>query len=611
MTRTIATRFLIVSILICCFGGLSAKVGYAQDATPTAILPPLLDWSGDSEELIVDADDPWITPSEASGLTETPTYAETMAWLERLAEATPRIHLALIGSSLEQRDIVMVVATSEGSRTPTELRENGKPTLLVHAGIHSGEIDGKDAGLMLLRDLTVGDRLDLLNEVNLLFIPILNVDGHERSSPFNRINQRGPASMGWRTNARNRNLNRDFSKLDTEEVAALVVSINVWDPDLYLDLHVTDGADYQSDITFGYNGQHAWSPQIAGWLDESYRPIVDQALIDAGHIPAPLLFSVGEDMKSGNYEWTASPRFSTGYSDVRHLPHVLLENHSLKPYRQRVLGTYVFVEASMRALAAEYEDLRRRVAADRSRLPDPMPLDWASSGSPVDTMVHQGIKSDRFESEISGGEVVRWLGEPVEMSIPVFGAREPAELTDRPEAYYIPAGWSDVINRLIAHGVEMERTLEPQSVRAMMYRLPDAKLAETVFEGRVRLTPGNLVPEEHDLELPPGSYIVRTNQDLGDLVMILLEPNSPDSFLQWGFFPEILHRTEYVEPYVMEPTAAAMLEADPELRSEFEARVESDSAFAANPNERLQWFYKRTPYYDNRYRLYPVGRSLR
>lgn len=607
--RWMKQRLIFRTALVGCMCLLIAPVARAQDAASTPILPPLIPWSGASESLIADADDPWITPAEAAGFETTPSYDETIAWLDSLAQTAPQLHMSLIGTSLEQRNIMMVIASAEGARTPTELVESGKPTLLVHSGIHPGEIDGKDAGLMLLRDLTVGGRLDLLDRVNLLFIPVLGVDGHENASPYNRINQRGPTAMGWRTNARNLNLNRDFAKLDTEGVAALVLVLNDWDPELYLDLHVTDGADYQADITYGYNGQHAWSPSIARWMDDQFRPTVDGALRDAGHIPAPLLFSVnGRDMLDGNFHWTASPRFSTGYSDIRHLPHAILENHSLKPYRQRVLGTYVFLEAAMRALAAGYESLRESIAEDRSRRSDPQPLDWAVTGQ-SGTMMHAGIRSERYESDISGNEIVRWLGEAEEMEIPVVSSLEPAATAARPEAYFVPAAWSTVIARLLTHGIEMERVLEDTTVQATMYRVPEATLQRFVFEGRVRVDPGTLVAEQREMRLAPGSYIVRTDQPLGDLAMILLEPASPDSFFQWGFFLEVLHRTEYVEPYVMEPMARRMLEENPELQSEFEAAL-TDTAFAASPRDRLQWFYERTPFYDQRYRLYPVGRTL-
>ena len=247
-------KFVVTLLLLTFTAGLASTLA-AQSvdfSDSEALLPPGLDWSGDSEALIAAATDPWITPSEKTGLRATPTYSETVAWLNRLVVAAPELEMISIGTSLQGRDIYMVVASADQTFSPEAMRESDKPLLIAHAGIHAGEIDGKDAGLMLLRDMTVGGkRKELLAGANFLFIPILNVDGHERISPYNRINQRGPENMGWRTNARNQNLNRDFTKLVTEGVRALIKVFGQWKPDLYLDLHVTDGADYQYDITFG------------------------------------------------------------------------------------------------------------------------------------------------------------------------------------------------------------------------------------------------------------------------------------------------------------------------------------------------------------------------
>ena len=215
-----------------------------------------------------------------------------------------------------------------------------------------GEIDGKDAGMMLLRDMTVrGTKRDLLEHANFLFVPIFNVDGHERTSRFGRVNQRGPEVMGWRTTAKNLNLNRDYAKADSPEMRAMIGALNQWLPDLYLDLHVTDGADYQYDITFGFNGRGGHSPAIVEWLEKTFTPAVTNDLAAAGHIPGSTDVPnwIDEtDWLKGIKGWNAEPRFSTGYGDVRHLPTVLLETHSLKPYDQRVLGTYVYLESALR-----------------------------------------------------------------------------------------------------------------------------------------------------------------------------------------------------------------------------------------------------------------------
>ncbi|MGB2732282.1 MAG: M14 family zinc carboxypeptidase, partial [Saprospiraceae bacterium] len=251
----------------------------ASETKAQPILPPLTTWHGISESLIAKATDPWITPTEKSGFITTPDYNETVSWFKKLTTASRLLRMVTIGKSLEGRDIVMIVASIEQNITPAALKKSNKPLFLVQAGIHSGEIDGKDAGMMLLRDIAFGGKKSLLNKVNFLFIPILSVDAHERSSEYNRPNQRGPENMGWRTNAQNLNLNRDYAKLDTKELRAVVKVMNEYNPVLYMDIHVTDGADYQYDITFGGIGLQGNSPGISQWLETIYKPAADKDLL--------------------------------------------------------------------------------------------------------------------------------------------------------------------------------------------------------------------------------------------------------------------------------------------------------------------------------------------
>jgi murein tripeptide amidase MpaA len=572
-------------------------------------LPPLVDWNGKSRGLIAPAEDPWVTPSERTGLTETPRYEETIAWLRRLVAAAPELSLQSLGKSEEGRDIWMVAASRERASTAAELRRSGKPTLLAQAGIHSGEIDGKDAGLMLLRDMTVGgSKRDLLDGANLLFIPILNVDGHERFSAYGRINQRGPVESGWRTNAKNLNLNRDYAKLDTPELRAVVAVINAFEPDLYFDLHVTDGSDYQYDVTFGFTGAHAHSPAISTWLEQHLQPSLMADLAAAGHVPGPLIFSADDnDPAKGLVEWTSSPRFSNGYGDARHLPTLLVENHSLKPYDQRVLGTYVLLESALRALGREGGKLREAITSDRALRPAQVGLSWQPSEPTTFQLL--GIASERYASKISGAECIRWLGTRKNESVPYTRANRLADAVDRPEAYWIPPAWSDVAQRLELHGIRIERIEEEREVEVRMDRIVSYELAGRPFEGRVLVSAETRL-EDRKETFPSGSYRVSTDQPLGELAILLLEPRSDDSLFQWGFFLPILQQTEYVEAYVMEPLAEAMLAADPKLAEAFARRLKEDEDFAANPSERLQWFYRQTPYYDARHLLYPIGREM-
>lgn len=585
-----------------------------------SLLPPVQNWSGASESLMVEADDPWITPSERTQLSATPDYEETIDWLRELVAVAPELEMVPIGKSLQGRAIWMVIASADRAFSAQAMKKSGKPLLLAHSGIHAGEIDGKDAGMMLLRDMTVADkRRELLAESSFLFIPILNVDGHERKSAFNRINQRGPVEMGWRTNARNQNLNRDFTKLDTEGVRALIQVIRQWEPDLYLDLHVTDGADYQYDITFGGNGRNGWSPAIGNWIEDIYRPAIGQALSENGHEPGGLIFAAnGMDMKDGLLTWSGNPRFSNGYGDAAHLPTILVENHSLKPYKRRVLGTYVLLAETLELLGREKDSLRKATQTDQQRRPKLIPLAFErDQTSPAQTVSFKGIASERFQGAVSGAEVVRWTGQAVTETIPEIFMTQPTIMVEPPAAYLVPAVWKDIVDRIAMHGIKVDEIKQPLSTTAEVYRLPDASIAKpslwtpNPFEGHIRIDPGVPVKQVVETTFPAGSYLISTDQSLGELVVLMLEPQAPDSFLQWGFFLEIFSRTEYAEAYVLEPLAQRMLDSDAELKSRFEQKLASDEDFAASQQQRLMWFYEQTPFYDEQYLLYPVARIPR
>jgi hypothetical protein len=570
------------------------------------LLPPALPWKGKSESLVAKKNDPWITPSESSGLVNTPTYDETMLWLKKLCDSSPEMQLISIGTSAQGRSINMVIVSKEVSPSPESLRNSPKPLLLAQAGIHAGEIDGKDAGMMLLRDIAHGKKQSLINNVNILFIPILNVDGHERSSSYNRVNQRGPANMGWRTNARNLNLNRDYAKLDTEGIQSVVNVINEYEPDLYLDLHVTDGADYQYDITYGHVNRNAKSPAISSWLTNSFTKAIDKKLKDAGHIPGPLLFAANNrDFSDGNAEWNFGPRFSHSYGDLRHTPTVLVENHSLKPYKQRVLGTYIFLEGVIELLARDAQALQAAITADKNLRNKEIVLTTKRSAE-RDKMTFLGVESKMSLSPVTGKENIEWLGKPFTSEISVMFSADTEKAVTRPARYWIPSTYKDVIARLKMHGIKMEIITSPVEKEVTMYRATDPRFARRPSEGHVGVT-ATLAKETLKETFYPGSAIIDTDQPLGDLAVFLLEPECPDSFFQWGFFHEIFDRTEYAEEYVMEPMARQMLANDPELKKEFEEKKKSDSSFADNANAIYRWFYEKSGYADQRYLLYPIG----
>jgi len=598
-------------------------------------LPPVMEWHGKSEQLIADSNNPWLTPTERSDFKTTPDYSETISWFEKLTAASPLLQMVSIGKSVEGRDIFMIIASTENNSTAASLKKSNKPLLLAQAGIHSGEIDGKDAGMMLLRDIAFGSKKVLLDKVNFLFIPILNVDAHENSSPYNRPNQRGPENMGWRTNAQNLNLNRDYAKLDTKEIRAVVQVMNEYDPDIYMDIHVTDGADYQYDITFGGVDLQGNSPGISKWLETAYKPAADKDLSNNGHIPGPLLNGLnGIDFSRGNVWILGGPRYSDSYGNLRHMATLLIENHSLKPFKQRVLGTYILLESTLKILATEGQTLKVITEADKAIRSESFPLAWKvpqmksaidfesiallqnsdKAVVPPDSLLLLGIKSRIQKSSITHADYIEWLGQPETMKVVNYKATEPIDFITRPKGYWVPAFCDEIIERLKLHGIEMETISEAREVKVEMYRIENPKIENEShqpipYEGHMQVS-GDTKSEIRNEIFPSGSVYISTDQPLGDLAIMLLEPHSKDSFFSWGFLLSIFQRTEYIEGYVMEPMAKRMLEDSPELKKEFEEKKRQNKVFADNPDALLTWFYSRTKYYDDRYMLYPVAREL-
>lgn len=517
--------------------------------------------------------------------------------------------------------IPMVVVSSDANfhKQPNEK----KPVLLVQCGIHAGEIDGKDAAMMLVRDIAF-EKPELIAKVNLVIIPILNVEGHERISVYNRMNQRGPSNMGWRTNGKNLNLNRDYIKMETGGIQTVINVINKYKPSLYFDIHVTDGADYQYDITYGFVGEHGYSPNISTWLSEELRPFVDSDLSKLGHIPGPLLFAKnGKTFVDGNLDYTFNPDFSHAYGDVIHLPTVLVENHSLKPFRQRVLGTYVLIESALKLLAEKSVGLTTAVEKDKASVKKEFHTNWTfdasakgsvtnpwdadkKSATASEIVKHFGIASETVKSPITGAEYTKFTGEKITYDMPVFRNDIPNDTIILPRAYIIPVYQDEVFQKIKQHGISYETMDKDTVIIAASYQLNDAKFGTSPFEGHIKVT---ATPEivQAIRSIPKGSIIIRNDNPKFILAAVLLEPKSPSSLFQWGFMNHIFSRTEYAEQYVMEPYMQSTIRSNADVKAAFDEQMK-DESFANNPYKISSWFYQNSPFVDSAYLQYPVLR---
>ncbi len=574
----------------------------------------------------------WRTPAEICEYRTTPDYAETLAFLERIAAAYPRtVHLEGFGRTGEGRYLKVVVVSRDGEFDPASIHASGRVILLVQNAIHAGEMDGKDACLALLRDIVRKPEASrLLDRVVLVFIPVYNIDGHERRSPYHRINQRGPERAGWRANGTNLNLNRDYLKAEAPETRASLRLFHRWLPDFFVDNHVTDGADFQYDVTFAIDDTPDVFPATADWIRSAITPELVRRVDLAGHsaFPAPVFLKDDTDPARGLVFNENPPRFSTGQMILENRPGLLVELHMLKEYRRRVTGNYAILRALLELLNRDADRLvSLNQEADRAaatlgasgRAGSEFPLVVAGSGETT-TMHFLGYAYERARSEVSGTIGIRYGTEPQTWTIPVETGVSIAASIVPPAGYIIPPPWTRVIDVLEAHGVSLRRTTAEWTGPVERYRCSGMVRPNLPFEGRYPILRGGNVEREmghfgechrvlETLTFPTGSVVAPLAQRLSKVIIHWLEPAAPDSALRWGFFDPIFEQKESGEAYVLESLGREEMHRSPELRAEFERRLSSDPSFAASPTRRLAFFYDRSPWgLANRVGEYPVGR---
>lgn len=565
------------------------------------------------------AQNDWQTRFEISGFVSTSNYEETMNYFQKLDNASEYADLFGFGRSPQGRDLNCLLVTKE-DKTLIEQRigEGKKPlekaTLLIINGIHSGEIEGKDASMILLREILITKEKEyLLDSINLLVVPIFNVDGHERKSKYNRINQNGPEEMGWRTTAQNYNLNRDWMKADSPEMQSMLVLISTWHPDFIIDTHTTDGADYQYSVTYQVERFANIDSQLGSWLSEKFVPYLEDKVTQKGFIIFPYVslknWSAGLD--SGITDWASSPRLSTGYFALRNRPSLLVETHMIKPYKERVYATKAVLETTFEFLRNNSKEiLTLNQNADRNSVKNFhydkkfLPIKFNLSEK-FDDVIFKGYEYKKEPSEISGTDKIVYTNNPKEFKLKFYRDVIVADSIQIPDYYIIPAEWSALVDRMSFHGIQFFKSDYDTIVTVERYRFKNVKFANNSYEGRQRVS-FEVESFEEEVNIPAGSLIIPTNQRTIKIIAHLLEPKCEDSFVQWGFMNQIFEQKEYFENYVMEKIAEEMLAKDSNIRKEFEEKLKNDESFRKNAYERLNFFYKRSPYWDRNLNVYPI-----
>ncbi len=564
------------------------------------------------------AQDGWkTTPVETANFEATPSYQETIEFLQELDRRMPEMQLSFYGDSPQVRGMPLVVVSREQAFTPAAALRTGKPVVMIQNGIHAGEIDGKDASLMILRDLAIGQHRELLDKVILVILPIYNVDGHERVSPYNRPNQDGPRKgMGFRTTAAGLDLNRDHLKAASPEAYALMRLVSDWRPHLHVDDHVTDGVDHDWVLTWSW----AEAPQaplpVDIWLRE-HMPAVLAATEKAGHRAGPYVdLKDGNDPSKGFSSWIGAPRYATGYYPLRNRPSILVEMHSYKPYRQRVLANREFLLALLAEIARDPASLTRAVSEAEAATvalgkPDAKPSTVAVvyvESEAADTIRFPVYAHEIITSTATGAPILRYRrGEVQEMEVPWYHRPKVSLALPRPRGYLVLPGWPQIEQRLRAHGLRFSRVSEATEMEVETIRVSDPKFAERSYQGLHRVE-AKVERRTERRPIPNGAFWIPADQPDFAVAVQLFEPEAPDSLVSWGLLSSVFEQKEYIDSRVLEELAGEMMK-DPKVAAEFQEAMK-DEKLAKDPFARYQWWYRRTPYWDQTIGLLPVYRLM-
>ena len=563
--------------------------------------------------------DPALTThAERSGFRQTGRYDEVIALCDAFQSAYPQsVRCFDFGTSPQGRPMKAMAVSTSGALDAKTAQARGLPVVLAQGGIHAGEIDGKDAGFWLLRDLLQGKAgKGLLDRQVLLFVPVFNVDGHENFRAWNRPNQRGPEQMGFRVTAQRYNLNRDYVKADSAEMQAMLALVNQWDPLAMLDLHVTDGAKFQHDISITgeptNSGDEGLREAGNGLKDGIIAKLATQGSKPVGFYPS---FVEDDNPASGFIHGVSTPRFSNGYFPLRNRIGILVETHSWRTYPERVRSTYNTVLDALELVAANgtrWLQLARDADARAAALGgQSIPLDYKATDK-VRSIDFLGYEYTRTPSEVSGALMTRYdESKPQVWKLPLRDEIVPGNSIVAPKGgYLVPQQYAvAVAKHLLAHGIDFRVLTAPlRDGKAQAFVADSAQFAPTSVEGHQRVAlKGEWTTQA--AEVAAGSLYVPIAQANARLLVQILEPTAGDSMAAWGDFNNAFERKEYMEGYVAEEEARKMLAKDPALKAEFEKKLKDDADFAGNPGARLDFFYRRHPAWDGGTNRYPVLRT--
>lgn len=568
--------------------------------------------SCDFSNYILEQDYDFTTVFERSGGTETATYTEVIDFYEDLAAVYSSVDLQILGETDSGEPLHLMVYSRNKNFDFGSLRKD-HTIVLINNGIHPGESDGIDATMMLFRDLAQ-DSITLPENTVIATIPIYNIGGAINRNSFTRTNQNGPKSYGFRGNARNYDLNRDFIKADTKNTRGFYEIFHHVNPDVFIDTHVSNGADYQYTLTHLFTQHDQMGGALGKYIKTDLRPALEKALRKKKWEITPYVNVFGDVPEKGFSQFLDTPRYSTGYTSLWNTLSMMVETHMLKPYDQRVRGTYELLR-SMIDIADEDSELIRKLRKQELQnfqAKESYAFDFVVDSSQTSNLNFKGYEADRIKSEVTGFERLKYdTTRPYTREVTYYDSFKPSRQVQVPQGYIIPQGWWEVLDLLELNEVKMVPFDKDTSMVVETYRIKDYKTSSRPYEGHYPHTNVEVETFNQEVKIRKGDVFVPLKQRAAKYLMATLEPQAPDSFFSWNFFDSVLQQKEHFSPYVFEDIARELLDDYPELEDEFLALKEKDREFAQNAYAQLDWIHKKSEYYEPSHMRYPIFRVKR
>ena len=549
------------------------------------------------------------TPFERGNGNTTATYEELMEFYRDLAREYAEINLQTLGETDSGEPLHLITYNADGGFDFQKLRKE-KVVLLILNGIHPGEPDGIDATSLLMRDLASG-KVTVPRNIVISAIPVYNIGGALNRNSGSRANQNGPESYGFRGNSRNYDLNRDFLKMDTGNARTFASIFKMVRPHLFLDTHVSNGADYTYTLTHLFTQHNKLGGPAGSFLENTLRPGLEKALLDNGWSITPYVNVFNRPPDAGFSQFMDYPRYSTGYAALWNTPGLMVETHMLKPYASRVEGTYELMQRLMSLAETHGDALKkiREVSQDFYRAGKFYPFNWEIDSTAYQDLTFIGYRADTIISSVTGLPRLKYnRQEPVTLKVPYYNEFRNLDSIQIPRAYILPRSWTRIRERLDWNGIEYMEFEADSTLEVTRYRIEDYKTYARPYEGHYPHYQTQIQTEVDTVAFRAGDLWIPTTQEGVRYLLETLEPQLPDSFFNWNFFDPILQQKEGFSPYVFEDTAAEMLRADSALRKAFEMKKAEDSDFSNNAYVQLEWLFLRSPNYESAHMQYPVYR---